>query len=68
MHVHLFNSEGRRRVGRPKLQWIDGITNDLQKLGVKNWWIVVTDELGRKVLKKLRSELACGDDDDDTFN
>ena len=29
--------EGRRRAGRPNLRWIDGVTKDAEKLGVRNW-------------------------------
>ena len=28
--------EGRRRIGRPKLRWIDGVLEDIKKLGVTN--------------------------------
>ena len=30
--------EGRSRIGRPKLRWIDVELEDIKKLGVKNWW------------------------------
>jgi hypothetical protein len=29
--------EGRRRIGRPKLRWVDGVMMDVKKLGIKNW-------------------------------
>jgi len=28
---------GVRRVGRPKMQWEDGVDQDMRILGVKNW-------------------------------
>jgi hypothetical protein len=35
----IFNTkpEGTRSIGRPKLQWGDGVVQDTQLLGVKNW-------------------------------
>jgi hypothetical protein len=29
--------EGRRGRGRPRLRWINGMEDDLRKLGVKRW-------------------------------
>jgi hypothetical protein len=29
--------EGRRGTGRPRLRWINGVEDDLRKLGVKRW-------------------------------
>jgi hypothetical protein len=29
--------EGRRGKGRPRLRWINGVEDDLRKLGVKRW-------------------------------
>jgi len=35
--IMLDKPEGRRRAGRPNLRWIDGVTKDAEKLGVRNW-------------------------------
>jgi hypothetical protein len=35
--------EGQMSVGRPRLQWKDGVEDDLRKLNVKNWWTVAKD-------------------------
>ena len=32
-----FRLKGRRTVGRPKLRWIDGVVEDLRKLGIQRW-------------------------------
>ncbi|KAJ4440330.1 hypothetical protein ANN_08469 [Periplaneta americana] len=32
-----------RRVGRPKLRWMDCVMDDIKRLGVKNWWTVAKD-------------------------
>jgi hypothetical protein len=28
---------GKRPIGRPKKRWIDGVKQDLEKLGIPNW-------------------------------
>jgi len=33
--ITLDKPEGRRRAGRPNLRWIDGVTKDAEKLGVR---------------------------------
>jgi hypothetical protein len=44
------SSEERRRTGRPKLRWIDGVLEDIKTLVVKNWWTVARDkEAWRKI-------------------
>ena len=37
--ITLDNPEGRRRVGRPNLRWLDGVMRDAERLGVRNWRI-----------------------------
>jgi len=50
--------EGRRSVGRPKLRWMDGVLEDLRKLGVKSWWMVAKDrESWRKVLREAEAHI-----------
>jgi hypothetical protein len=29
--------EGKRKIGRPTMSWMDGVENDLRNLGVVNW-------------------------------
>jgi hypothetical protein len=43
-----FRLKGRRTVGRPKLQWMDGVLEDLRKLGIG----LVDIHQGHKVLEK----------------
>ena len=40
--VMMVNPVGKRRVGRPKLRWLDGVTADCRVLGV-NWRTVALD-------------------------
>jgi hypothetical protein len=35
--ITLDKPEGRRRVGRPNLRWMDGVMSDAERLGVRNW-------------------------------
>jgi hypothetical protein len=35
--ITLGKPEGRRRVGRPNLRWMDGVMRDAERLGVRNW-------------------------------
>jgi hypothetical protein len=39
----VFNAktEGRRRVGKPRLRWLDDVEADIKALGVKMWRIKV---------------------------
>ena len=56
--IKLFNSEpaGRRGVGRPKNRWIDNITADLKKLGVRNWRTSAQDRQGwNRILDQAKS-------------
>jgi hypothetical protein len=32
-----YNPEGKRRVGRPKVRWVNVVHNDLRKTDVRNW-------------------------------
>jgi len=47
-----FRLKGRRAVGRPKLQWTDGVLEDLRKLGIG----MVDIHQGYKVLQHSSME------------
>jgi hypothetical protein len=38
--------EGRRRVGRPNIRWMDGVTRDAERLGIRNWRTKAMDRDG----------------------
>jgi hypothetical protein len=45
--------DGVRSVGRPKLQWEDGVDQDIRILGVKNWKkVALNRDEWEKLLKK----------------
>jgi len=53
----IFNTklDGVRRVGRPKMQWEDGVDQDIRILEVRNWKKVALDrDEWAKLLKKAR--------------
>jgi hypothetical protein len=47
--ITLDKPEGRRRVGRPNLRWMDAVMRDAERLGVRNW------------LSKAKTEMVGGD-------
>ena len=54
----IFNTkpDGARSVGRPKLQWEDGVDQDMGILGVKNWKkVALNRDESAKLLKKARA-------------
>jgi hypothetical protein len=53
----VFNTrpEGTKKIGRPKLRWEDGVSQDIRALEVKNWRkVVMNREDWLKLLKKAR--------------
>jgi len=44
--ITLDKPEGRRRVGRPNLRWMDGVTRDGERLGFIIWRIKAMDRDG----------------------
>ena len=51
------NPEGRRRVGRPNLRWMDGVMRDADRLGVRNWKSKAKDRDGWRQLLELAETL-----------
>jgi len=48
--------EGRSRVGRPNLRWMDGVMRDAEKLGVRSWRIKAKDRYSwRRLLELVKS-------------
>jgi hypothetical protein len=58
--ITLDKSEGRRRVGRPNLRWMDGVMRDADRLGVRNWWLrPMIDMVGGDFLSQPRPCMGC---------
>jgi len=54
--ITLDKPEGRRRVGRPNLRWMDGVMRDAERLGVTNWRIKAKDRDGwRRLLESAKT-------------
>ena len=54
--ITLDKPEGRRRVGRPNLRWMDGVRRDAERLGVRNWRIKAKDRDGwRRLLESAKT-------------
>ena len=54
--ITLDKPEGRRRVGRPNLRWMDGVMRDAERLGVRNWRIKAKDRDGwRRLLESTKT-------------
>jgi hypothetical protein len=50
--------KGTRKIGRPKLRWEDGVTQDIKALGLKNWKSLTLNWEGwQKFLKKARAHI-----------
>jgi len=54
--ITLDKPEGRRRVGRPNLRWMDGVMRDAERLEVGNWKIKAKDRDGwRRLLESAKT-------------
>jgi hypothetical protein len=54
--ITLDKPEGRRRVGRPNLKWMDGVMRDAERLGVRNWRSKAKDRVGcRRLLESAKT-------------
>jgi len=59
--ITLDKQEGRRRVGRPNLRWMDGwmdgVMRDAERLGVRHWRSKAKDRDGWRRLLELGKTL-----------
>jgi len=54
--ITLDKPEGRRRVGRANLGWMEGVMRDAERLGVRNWRIKTKDrDDWRRLLESSKS-------------
>jgi hypothetical protein len=50
--------QGRRGRGRPRLRWINGVEDDLRKLGVKRWRPKALDRVeGASIIREGKGKL-----------
>jgi len=43
----LLKPEDSRRVGKPKLMWLESVEEDLKNLGVRNWTLRIENSGGQ---------------------
>jgi hypothetical protein len=55
--ITLYKPEGRRRVGRPNLRWMDGVMRDAERLGIRNWKIKARNRDGWRLILELTKTL-----------
>jgi len=48
--ITLVMPEGRTRVGRPSLRWMDGVKRDARWLGIRNWRTTAMDRDGWRLM------------------
>jgi hypothetical protein len=54
--ITLDKLEGRRRVGRPNLKWMDGVMRDAERLEIRNWRSKDKDRDGwRRLLESAKT-------------
>jgi hypothetical protein len=54
--ITLDKPEGRRRVERPNLRWMDGVMRDVVRLGVRNWRSKAKDRVGwRRLVESAKT-------------
>jgi hypothetical protein len=54
--ISLDEQKDRRRVRRPNLSWMDGVTKDAERLGVRNWRIKARDrDVWRHLLESAKT-------------
>jgi hypothetical protein len=55
--ITLGTAEGRRRVGRPNLRWMDGVKRDVERLGIRDWRTEAMDRDGWRLVIELAKTL-----------
>jgi hypothetical protein len=54
--ITLDKPDGRRRVGRPNLRWMDGVMRDAERLGVRKWRSKAKDRVDwRRLLESAKT-------------
>jgi hypothetical protein len=54
--ITLDEPEGRRRVGRPNLRWMERVMRDAERLAVRNWRMSAKDRDGwRRLLESAKT-------------